>query len=98
MYFSMLCLGSLQFLNPDYFVASSSHGSACLYKIQTKNEVITLNEGIMWKKLHYFQYDEPSPCTSLALYENDIVTVGEDGRINLLSAQSNIIIRRIGNK
>lgn len=52
---------------------------------------------VSWRKIHYFENDEPSPCTAVAVYEqNEIATVGEDGVINLLSSQSQNIVRRIG--
>ncbi|CAH0558752.1 unnamed protein product [Brassicogethes aeneus] len=84
-----------KFLNPDYLLASSSFGSARLIKIENKYNEISLKDEITWDHLHYFNNKECSPCNSFALYENDIVTVGEDGRINLLTAQSKLIVRRI---
>ncbi|KAG5871197.1 hypothetical protein JTB14_025097 [Gonioctena quinquepunctata] len=79
----------IQFLNADYFVTSSSSGSAHLMKIiPSYTENVALKNEIEWKEIHGFKNGDTSPCTSLAVYENDIVTVGEDGRINLLNAKA----------
>ncbi|KAJ8942682.1 hypothetical protein NQ314_010004 [Rhamnusium bicolor] len=86
----------IKFLNADYFVTSSSSGSAHLMKISATNgEDNSIKNEMLWKDLHSFQTGETSPCTALALYENDIVTVGEDGCINLLTAQSQNVVRKI---
>lgn len=55
-----------------------------------------IHNNTTWKDIHYFKNGDPSPCTALASHENDLVSVGEDGRINLLTAQSKNIVRSIG--
>lgn len=50
-----------------------------------------------WENIHSFPAGDSSPCTSFALYDNDIVTVGEDGGINLLNSQNKNVIRKITN-
>ncbi|XP_023012732.2 nucleoporin 43 [Leptinotarsa decemlineata] len=78
----------MKFLNADYFVTSSSSGSAHLMKIvPAYTDNIALKSEITWNKIHQFKNGEASPCTALAVYENDIVTVGEDGCINLLNTK-----------
>jgi hypothetical protein len=37
-----------------------------------------------------------SPCTGLAVFEEDIVSVGEDGCLCLLTARQKRPVRRIG--
>lgn len=44
-----------------------------------------------------FSVNEPASCTALSTFEQDIATVGEDGRINLLTAQQKNPVRTIGN-
>lgn len=84
-------------MNADYFVASSSSGSADLVKISYSDmKNINLENQISWKDIHYFKNGEVSSCTALAVYDTDIVTVGEDGCINLLSLQSSKILSRKG--
>lgn len=85
-----------QFLNSDYLVTSSSLGTVKLLKIDVDacGSYNILDE-IVWNSLHNLSSD-PSSCTSFAVYDNDIVTVGEDGRINLLTAQKKNVVRTIG--
>lgn len=78
-------------------MTSSSNGSADLLKISysdLKNSY--LENKLTWKNLHYFKNGDSSPCTALAVYDTDVVTVGEDGCINLLSIQSSKILSRKG--
>lgn len=85
-----------QFLNSDYLVASSSLGSVKLLKIDVDiSGSYKILDEIVWNRIHNFSTDSSS-CTSFAVYDNDIVTVGEDGRINLLTAQRKNIVRTIG--
>jgi hypothetical protein len=44
----------------------------------------------------YFSVGGHSPCTGLAAFEEDIVSVGEDGCMCLLTARQKTPIRRIG--
>lgn len=39
---------------------------------------------------------EQATCSGLALFEDDIATIGEDGRINLLSAKQEGSVRIYG--
>lgn len=91
-----LCCGVLQFINSDFLVVSSSLGTVKLLKIDVdiSGAYRIINETI-WDKIHHVS-NGISPCTSFALYDNDIATVGEDGRINLLTAQKKGIVRTIG--
>ncbi|KAJ8980098.1 hypothetical protein NQ317_008559 [Molorchus minor] len=86
-----------KFLNADYFVTSSSSGSVHLMKIHTLvDDDVEIRNETLWKKIHHFKNGDNAPCTALAVYEKDIVSIGEDGAINLLTAQSKNIIQRIG--
>ncbi|KAL1508944.1 hypothetical protein ABEB36_003758 [Hypothenemus hampei] len=86
----------LKFLNPDHFIATSSSGSAHLMKLKLPDVGDPLIEPVItWKDIHYFKNGDLSPCLSLAIYEQDLVTVGEDGRINVLTTQSSDVIRSI---
>jgi len=88
----------IKFLNADYFASSSSSGAAHLLNIETNNNGdATLKHCTKWENLHYFDNGESSPCTALAFHETDLVTVGEDGRINVLSAQSQNVVKKIDN-
>lgn len=79
-------------------MASSSLGSLVLFKINTNlSETYDFVREIEWDQIHGFKNCDAASCTSFALYENDIVSVGEDGRINLLAAQRKDVLRTIDN-
>lgn len=54
-----------------------------------------------WKKdslyvLTHFRTGEESACSGLATFEEDVATIGEDGRINLLSTRQEDSVRIYG--
>lgn len=78
-------------------MVSSSSGSADLMKISySELKSSYLENELSWKDIHYFKNGDQSSCTALAVYDTDIVTVGEDGCINLLSIQSPKVLSRKG--
>lgn len=77
-------------------MCSSSFGSLYLLKINTdETGGIYISEDKTWNKLHTFKNDVSS-CSSLSVYDEDIVTVGENGSINLLTLNHEKV-RTIGN-
>ncbi|XP_044761105.1 nucleoporin Nup43 [Coccinella septempunctata] len=85
------------FLSTDHFVCSSSLGSVGLFKISySRSSEITIEPGTQWKNIHKFPFHY-SPCTSITNYDQDIVSVGEDGRINLLTLSSESVVRSYEN-
>ncbi|RZC32495.1 nucleoporin Nup43 [Asbolus verrucosus] len=88
----------IKFLNGDFFVTSSSLGSVYLMKISSEHGIEPLIENkISWEGIHKFPNEEISPCTAFATNDNDIVSVGEDGTINLLNSQNQSIFRKFNN-
>ena len=84
----------MKFLLNDHLVVSSSCGFVTLLQCdQSDFRLITT-----WEKLHYYKTKEPSPCTGLACFEEDIATIGEDGRIVLLTLVQTKPIRVIGKR
>lgn len=53
-------------------------------------------EDYSWDKLHYLKVDGTVSCNSFALYDSDVASVGEDGRLNLLSVKQKCVVRVIG--
>ena len=45
---------------------------------------------------NFSRSEENASCTAFSTFEQDIVSVGEDGRIHLLTAQQKEIVRTIG--
>lgn len=71
----------IKFLLSNHLVVSSSYGSVNLLKCND-TDLSVVNT---WENLHYFKTKEPSSCTALACFEEDVASVGEDGRIALLT-------------
>lgn len=44
----------------------------------------------------FFRNEEKASCTALSTFEQDVVSVGEDGAINLLTAHQTKPVRVIG--
>ncbi|XP_012283346.1 nucleoporin Nup43 [Orussus abietinus] len=87
----------LKFISKDRFVASSSVGSIKLLQIQD-NPYTQFKEVMLWKYVHNFSVSTDfASCTALSTFEEDIVSVGEDGRINLLTAREENPVRIIEN-
>ncbi|XP_066284088.1 nucleoporin Nup43-like [Branchiostoma lanceolatum] len=84
----------LKFLDYDKILAASSTGNVTLYKHHHNSQ--TLSVGQTWDSLHHHN-GKGCPCTGLAATLPDIVTVGEDGRINVVRVDHRAPIRTIDN-
>eukprot|EP00058_Branchiostoma_floridae_P013639 XP_002599127.1 hypothetical protein BRAFLDRAFT_281490 [Branchiostoma floridae] len=82
----------LKFLDYDKILAASSTGNVTLYKHHHNSQ--TLSVGQTWESLHHHG-GRGCPCTGLAATLPDIVTVGEDGRINVVRVDHRAPIRTI---
>lgn len=86
----------LKFINSNMFVVSSSVGSVKLLQIDGKEPCLAaFKEVVSWDDIHFFSVGGRSPCTGLAVFEEDIVSVGEDGCLCLLTARRKMPVRRI---
>ena len=61
------------------------NGQVDLFSITEKSEI---ESRIKWSNIHYFSNDEQCACTCIDINEQNIVTAGEDGRVNFLSLNS----------
>ncbi|KAK4882408.1 hypothetical protein RN001_005727 [Aquatica leii] len=85
-----------KFINSDYCVVSSSLGSVYYLKItNTLTGDVQITNEKLWSNIHKFKNQDPSLCTSFTVYENDVVTAGEDGRVNVLNLQNKDVLRTI---
>lgn len=86
----------LKFINSNMFVVSSTVGSVKLLKIDGKEPCLAaLKEVMSWDDIHFLSVGGHIPCTGLAVFEEDIVSVGEDGCLCLLTARQKMPVRRI---
>lgn len=76
----------LQFLNDSQFLASSTIGDITLFAITTsETDEIMIDVRSTWKGLHHFDTGYECSCTSFALNDTDVASVGEDGRIKMFN-------------
>lgn len=81
----------LKYITHDTFVASSSNGSVSLYK-QVKNQAPRIQ--MVWEKTHHLPVDL-APCTGIDNHGENLVSVGEDGRVIQYNVKINHPIRII---
>uniref|UniRef100_A0A8V0XPH3 Nucleoporin 43 n=1 Tax=Gallus gallus TaxID=9031 RepID=A0A8V0XPH3_CHICK len=88
----------MQFLDQERIVVGSSTGSVTVFRHHQNNQ--TLSASHRWENAHYHadQYTAcgGAACTGVICNNPEIVTVGEDGRINLYRADQKDAVRTIG--
>ncbi|VVD02469.1 unnamed protein product [Leptidea sinapis] len=84
----------LKLVDKTTVAASLSCGDVRLLQISAYDRQIPLKDVYAWENLHNIN-TEKCPCTSLDTFEGEIVTVGEEGNICLLSSRSGDVVRKI---
>ncbi|XP_060096742.1 nucleoporin Nup43 [Heteronotia binoei] len=86
----------LQFLDQERIVAASSTGSVTIFKHHQNNETLSISR--KWEKAHHYNpsYSSAS-CTGIICNSPEIFTVGEDGKINLFTAERVDAVRTLDN-
>uniref|UniRef100_F6W5L5 Nucleoporin 43 n=1 Tax=Callithrix jacchus TaxID=9483 RepID=F6W5L5_CALJA len=88
----------LQFFDQERIVTASSTGCVTVFLHHPNNQTLSVNQ--QWTTAHYHTGpSSPSyssaPCTGIVCNNPEIVTVGEDGRINLFRADHKEAVRTI---
>uniref|UniRef100_A0A7N5JZ63 Nucleoporin 43 n=1 Tax=Ailuropoda melanoleuca TaxID=9646 RepID=A0A7N5JZ63_AILME len=88
----------LQFFDQERIVAASSTGCVTVFLHHPNNQTLSVSQ--QWTSAHYHTGPgSPScssaPCTGIVCSNPEIVTVGEDGRINLFRADHKEAVRTI---
>ncbi|KAH8395938.1 hypothetical protein KR215_012255, partial [Drosophila sulfurigaster] len=79
----------LEFVTDDILAVSSADGHLSLLNVQRAVEEDQMQRTARSERLHEFKCSGTSaPCTAVAVYGTDIATVGEDGYVNVLSANN----------
>ncbi|XP_006891704.1 PREDICTED: nucleoporin Nup43-like [Elephantulus edwardii] len=90
----------LQFLDQERIVTASSTGSVTIFLHHQKDQTLSVSH--QWTAAHChsgpgsLSYSS-APCTGIVCNSPEIVTVGEDGRINLFRADHKEAVRTIDN-
>ncbi|XP_064913537.1 nucleoporin Nup43 isoform X1 [Columba livia] len=89
----------MQFLDQERIVVASSTGTVTIFRHHQNNQTLSANQ--RWEKAHYHVDQDTScggaACTGVICNNPEIVTVGEDGRINLFRADQKDAVRSIDN-
>lgn len=80
-------ISGLEIVDHNNFVVSSGSGVSCIY-LNRDMERNNLNENFRFENLHKFKTNDPALCTGLSVHEDAIATIGEDGKIAVLSLNS----------
>ncbi|KAM4772509.1 nucleoporin Nup43 [Rhinophrynus dorsalis] len=85
----------MQFLDHERIVTSSSTGSVTIFRHHQNNQTLSVNQ--KWEQAHHHvgSGSTRAPCTGIVCHSPEIVSVGEDGRINFFRADSKEIVRTI---
>uniref|UniRef100_A0A6I8NSL2 Nucleoporin 43 n=1 Tax=Ornithorhynchus anatinus TaxID=9258 RepID=A0A6I8NSL2_ORNAN len=87
----------LQFLDQERIVTASSTGCVTIFRHHPNNQTLSVNQ--KWEGAHHHaglaSPCRSAPCTSVACNNPEIVTVGEDGRINLFRVDHKDAVRTI---
>uniref|UniRef100_A0A8D0EY39 Nucleoporin 43 n=1 Tax=Strix occidentalis caurina TaxID=311401 RepID=A0A8D0EY39_STROC len=87
----------MQFLDQERIVVASSTGTVTVFRHHQNNQTLSANQ--RWEKAHYHVDQDTScggaACTGVICNNPEIVTVGEDGRINLFRADQKDAVRTI---
>ncbi|CAL8392663.1 unnamed protein product [Arctogadus glacialis] len=84
----------LNFLDQERIVTASSTGAVTIYHLHPNSQTLSVSQ--RWTRAHHYPCDD-APCTGVVCKSPEIVTVGEDGRINLFRADQQAVIRTIDN-
>ncbi|XP_065203661.1 nucleoporin Nup43 [Planococcus citri] len=87
----------IKFIDDRTVAVSSSVGSISLFKLCEKNGDPSLDELKVWKNVHCYSNGEVASGTDMACFEDTITSVGEDGRIVLISVKEKMPYRTIEN-
>ncbi|KAJ3606609.1 hypothetical protein NHX12_026130 [Muraenolepis orangiensis] len=82
----------LHFLDQERIVTASSTGAVTIYHLHPDTQTVSVSQ--RWTRAHHYPCDN-APCTGIVCKSPEIVTVGEDGRINLFRADQEAVIRTI---
>lgn len=84
----------LEIVDHSNFAASAGSGISCIH-INRDLEGNNLFENFQFKNLHKFKTGDSALCTGLSVFEDNICTIGEDGRVCVLSLQSQKVLMEL---
>ena len=84
----------MEFINEELLLVSSSTGSLNLFRFHSNSK--TIKKFHEWNHLHNFGNGAKAACTGITVSDDEsIVSVGEDGKINILNLKQRNNIRTL---
>ncbi|XP_053698410.1 nucleoporin Nup43 [Sabethes cyaneus] len=93
-------ISGLEFVDERNVVVSSTEGYVSLIALDREREEDNLQERHRFSNLHRFDTFSSmnrAPCTALSVHDTDVASVGEDGRLNILSTVGQKVLRTVSN-
>lgn len=86
----------LEIADHNNVVASVGSGVSCIW-INRDMQRNNLRVNHHFKDLHKFRTGDPALCTGVSIHEDSLATIGEDGRVTVLSLNSQKILMELKN-
>lgn len=81
----------IEVVDHNNFAVSSGSGVSCVY-VNRDIERNNIRENFRFKDVHKFKTGDPALCTGLSIHEDSIATIGEDGKIGIMSLNAQKIL------
>lgn len=91
-------ISGMEFVDERTVILSSTEGFASLISLDREKDEDNLQERHRFDSLHKFDTFSSlnaAPCTGLSVHDTDVATVGEDGRLNVVSTVGLKVLRSI---
>lgn len=85
----------LEFVDANHIVVSSTDGFVSVQNINRNLARDNLSEVFRYPNLHSFPNDVTASCNAVSSFEHNVATVGEDGRLNVLTTNASTVLRTI---
>jgi nuclear pore complex protein Nup43 len=84
-------VSGIELIDHNNFAASAGSSISLIY-INRDQERNNLRENRRFENIHKFKNGDAALCTGISVFDENISSIGEDGRINLISATTQKII------
>ncbi|XP_070568783.1 nucleoporin Nup43-like isoform X2 [Ptychodera flava] len=85
----------LKYIDSERLIGTSSTGTVTVYRYHENAKTLSVHNN--WESVHHHPSGKSCPCTCVAVNTPDVVSVGEDGRIQVLRLDQRHPVRTIDN-
>lgn len=86
----------LEVVDHNNFVVSSGSGVSLCW-INRDADSNNLHENYRFKNLHKFRIGDPALCTGISIHEDSVCSIGEDGKVAVLSMSNQKVLLELEN-